>query len=395
MGGVILTSGKCCFTLAAARCLGQHGIRVACGESRGTAYAAFFSKYCSQRFSYPPYETQPENFIDAICDFANKHQEFDVLMPTSTETYTIAKHIDYIKSRSPHLKIPLHSYDYIEFANDKQKISELAVKLKIPIPQTFHPHSNEEVKGITESINYPAVIKIRSGASGLGMTYVYDSQKTVTTYEETVKKFSLDSNNLPIIQEYVPGIDYGAAALFNHGALKAKVVFKALESLPPSGGVMISRVSVLNEQMQDNLIALAREMHWHGIIMADFRLDERDNTPKLLDVNPRFWFSLHQAIAADIEFPYLLYRIAIDDDIQPIEDYKTGIRTGYLWRYAMLPQTRLHGAAKKPDAVKQSQEYNTTKFEDVSLKDPLPNIATFVNAIVRLARTRQLSDLTN
>jgi hypothetical protein len=104
---------------------------------------------------------------------------------------------------------------------------------------------------------------------------------------------------------------------------------------------------------------------------------------------------LHQAIAAGIEFPYLLYRIAIDDDIQPIEDYKTGIRTGYLWRYAMLPQTRLHGAAKKPDAVKQSQEYNTTKFEDVSLKDPLPNIATFVNAIVRLARTRQLSDLTN
>jgi predicted ATP-grasp superfamily ATP-dependent carboligase len=395
MGGVILTSGKCCFTLAAARCLGQHGIKVACGESRGTAYAAFFSRYCSQRFSYPPYETQPENFIDAVCDFANKHQEFDVLRPSSIETYTISKYIDYIKSRSPHLKIPLHSYDYIKFANDKQKISELAVKLKIPIPQTFYPHSIEEVKAIAERINFPAVIKIRSGAAGLAMTYVYNSQKTVTTYEETVKKFSLDSNNLPIMQEYVPGIDYGAAALFNHGALKAKVVFKALKNLPPSGGVMISRVSVRNEQMENNLIALAREMHWHGIIMADFRLDERDNTPKLLDVNPRFWFSLHQAIAAGIEFPYLLYRMAIDNDIQPIEDYKTGIRTGHLWRYAILPQTRLHGAAKKSDAIKQSQEYNTTKFEDMSLKDPLPNIAIFVNAIVRLARTRQLLDLTN
>jgi predicted ATP-grasp superfamily ATP-dependent carboligase len=392
-GGVILTAGKNWHTLAATRCLGKHGIRVACGEDQGSTCAVFFSRYCSQRFSYPPFETQPENFVDAVCDFANKHQEFNVLMPTSFETYTISKYIDYIKSRSPHLKIPLHSYDYIKFANDKQKVSELAAKIKIPIPQTFYPRSIEKAKDVAARINYPAIIKIRAGAAGMGMTYVYNAQEMVTAYEETIKKFSLDADNLPIIQEYIPGTDYGAAVLFNHGALRAAVVFKALESLPPKGGMMISRVSVFNRQMKDSLIALAREMSWHGVIMADFRLDERDNTPKLLDVNPRFWFSLYQAIAAGVEFPYLLYRIAVDDDFPPIEDYKIGIRTRYFWGYTVNPQTRLHEAENKK-IIKQSRGYNKTKLEDVSYRDPLPNMAICFNAMVRLARTRQWLKLT-
>ena len=59
----------------------------------------------------------------------------------------------------------------------KQKVSELAAKIKIPIPQTFYPHSIEEVKVITERIKYPVVIKIRSVAAGLGMTHVYNARR--------------------------------------------------------------------------------------------------------------------------------------------------------------------------------------------------------------------------
>ena len=114
---------------------------------------------------------------------------------------------------------------------------------------------------------------------------------------------------MPIIQEYIPGTDYVAAALFNHGQLRAKVAFKSLRNLPASGGLTMSRVSVPHEQMLNYLVSLAREMHWHGVIMADFRVDDRDNTPKLLEMNPRFWFSLYQAIASGVEFPYLLYRM--------------------------------------------------------------------------------------
>ena len=394
MSGVILTSGKFWYTLVAMRSLGRHGIKIACGKSHGSGMpSAFLSRYCSQHFSYPPFETQPEEFIVALCDFANSHKEFDVLMPTASETMIISKNIDYIKSHSPQLKIPLHTYDYINLANDKQKIFELASELRIPTPQTYYPHTAEEVLNIAKEIRYPVVIKIRLGSGGLGMNNVYSWQEMIRSYEETINKYLLDSNDFPFIQEYIPGTDYAAAALFNHGELKAKLVFKVLQSVPPSGGLMISRVSVRNEQMLGYLVALARAMHWHGIIMADFRLDERDNTPKLLDVNPRFWFSLYQGIASGVDFPYLLYRIAIDDDVESVDDYKTGIRTKYLWSYKNIPASLLLG--NKLNGVEKTKEFTKTKFEDISFTDPLPNLATLFNAILNYARRARLAYQTN
>ena len=394
MSGVILTSGKFWYTLVAMRSLGRHGIKVACGKSQENGIpSAFLSRYCSQRFSYPPFETQPEEFIKALCDFANSHKEFDVLMPTASETVIISKNVDYFKSHSPQLKIPLHTYNYFNLANDKQKISELAAKLQIPTPQTLYPHSVEEVINIADGIKYPAVIKIRSGSGGLGMSYIYSSQEMIRLYEETINKYLLDSNDFPFIQEYIPGTDYAAAALFNHGELKAKLVFKALQSVPPSGGLMISRVSVRNEQMLGYLVALARTMHWHGIIMADFRLDERDNTVKLLEVNPRFWFSLYEGVASGVDFPYLLYRIAIDDDVKSVDDYKTGIRTKYLWTYKNIPAS--HSPGNKLHSLEKTKEFTTTKFEDVSFTDPLPNLATWFNTILKYARKKRFENQTN
>ncbi len=41
--------------------------------------------------------------------------------------------------------------------------------------------------------------------------------------------------------------------------------------------------------------------------MVEFKLDPRDNTPKLMEINPRFWGSLALAIESGVNFPYLLY----------------------------------------------------------------------------------------
>jgi biotin carboxylase len=100
-------------------------------------------------------------------------------MPTASETGIISKNIDYIKSHSPQLKIPLHTYDYFNLANDKQKILELVAKLQIPTPKTYYPHSAEEVINIAEGIRYPVVIKNRLGSGGLGMNYMHSSQEMI------------------------------------------------------------------------------------------------------------------------------------------------------------------------------------------------------------------------
>ena len=71
-------------------------------------------------------------------------------------------------------------------------------------------------------------------------------------------------------------------------------------------------------------------LDWHGIAEVEFRLDARDNVPKLMEINPRFWGSLCVAIKAGVDFPYMLYRIAVDGDINGVFSYKIGVKGRYL-----------------------------------------------------------------
>jgi predicted ATP-grasp superfamily ATP-dependent carboligase len=273
-------------------------------------------------------------------------------------------------------------------ANDKYRMTRLATSINIPVPQTFYPGSGEEVKMIAGKINYPVVIKIRAGSANEGMTYIFRSQDLALAYDATVKKYSLDSHNLPIIQEFIPGTDYVAAAVFDHGQLKARVAIKALRNSPPSGGLLISRISVFHEQMLNYLTSLAVAMRWHGLISADFRLDERDNTPKLLDVNPRFWYSLYQAIASGVEFPYLLYGIAAGHPVPTLENYRVGIRTGFICSDTLDILSRLVKRGNKLNTLKEFREFRTTRFEDVSFSDPLPILAMTLDSVLTSARKR-------
>jgi predicted ATP-grasp superfamily ATP-dependent carboligase len=59
--------------------------------------------------------------------------------------------------------------------------------------------------------------------------------------------------------------------------------------------------------------------------MVEFKCDNRDGIPKLLEINGRFWGSLQLAVDAGIDFPYLLYRLAVDGDVEPEFTYEEGV----------------------------------------------------------------------
>lgn len=74
--------------------------------------------------------------------------------------------------------------------------------------------------------------------------------------------------------------------------------------------------------------------------MVEFKRRTTDGTFVLMEINPKFWGSLDLAIYAGVDFPYLLYRMALDGDIEPVTDYRIGAR--FHWP---LPDEALHGLA--------------------------------------------------
>lgn len=46
-----------------------------------------------------------------------------------------------------------------------------------------------------------------------------------------------------------------------------------------------------------------------------------------MEINPRFWGSLQGAISAGVDFPFLLYKLFQEGDLDKDNHYKTGVRT--------------------------------------------------------------------
>ena len=72
---------------------------------------------------------------------------------------------------------------------------------------------------------------------------------------------------------------------------------------------------------------LLQSIGYSGIAEIEFVIDRRNNEPKLMEINPRFWGSLPGGISSGVDFPYLLYKMVKEGDIEKNLDYKKGIKT--------------------------------------------------------------------
>jgi predicted ATP-grasp superfamily ATP-dependent carboligase len=320
---VLVTRAASPKALIVTRSLGKRGIEVVTADHKKHGLASL-SRYSRQFFQYPSPKENPEGFINALETYL-KDNPTEVLIPTHSEdTYIVAKH----RARlGRYTKVPLHDYDTIATVNDKGQLATIAEKLGVPIPRTFQPQDLGELRSVAARATYPVVIKLRGRASSVGMSYACSEDDLLRKYRETVDRFSLPPEEYPIVQEYISGDGYGVSSLYNKGALRAQFTHRRIREYPTSGGPSTCRISVKHPLMESYARKLLEHFSWHGLAMVEFKMDSRTGTPYLLEINPRIWGSVNQAIASGVDFPYLLYRMAVDGDVEPVLDYRLGVIT--------------------------------------------------------------------
>jgi predicted ATP-grasp superfamily ATP-dependent carboligase len=117
---------------------------------------------------------------------------------------------------------------------------------------------------------------------------------------------------------------------------------KRLHEYPISGGASTLRESIFNDELKDAALKILKNLQWHGVAMVEFKLDKKDNKPKLIEINGRFWGSLALSIAAGIDFPYLLHQMVMGKSFTTSFNYETGIKCRWLlpgellWLFASL-----------------------------------------------------------
>lgn len=371
MTNVLVTDGRSRASLAIVRSLGRRGIKVTSGEA--FTCSSFYSKYAT-RSLYPDPDNYPDLFIQKITEVV-KEDEMDMVIPVrDSATLQLSKHK---KELSRFTRIPLADYGTLMKGRDKAQTLKIAIDNDIPCPQTHFLTGENEICEIMNTLTYPVVIKPHKSSGSRGIIYVQSSKELVQAFSEVQNKYGK-----VMIQEFIPqGGAYGVSMLFNYGEPRAIFAHKRLREYPNSGGPSTLRESIRYPEIEDYATTLLKALDWHGVAMVEFRVDPRDGKPKLMEINPRFWGSLQLAIHSGVDFPYLLYKMAIEGDVEPVFEYETGVKV----RWLLLGDVLWYlGAPNKLKALPEFLKFRGVGYDVLSFSDPMPALGAVVEGLKSL-----------
>ena len=388
---VFVLDGNQRTALAVVRSLGRRGIRVMVGESTKQSLAGA-SRYCWKQVIYPSPTDDPERFSAEVSRITREN-DIAVVLPMTDVTATIVlRHRSLLHDDA----LPFPSWESFDRLTNKCALAGHAASLGVSIPATICIGSREELSLALDRIDFPAVVKsahskiwFQGAWVGTGVRYVRSRDELVAAVEETPWL-----GQAPVlIQQCIEGEGQGVFALYDHGRPLAWFAHRRVREKPPSGGVSVLSESIpLLQQLRESTDKLLSSVGWHGVAMAEFKVSQ-DGRPYLIEVNGRFWGSLQLAVDSGVDFPYLLYRLATGQQVEPVTEFEIGRKCRWLFGdldrlYLVMKGKQAGGMATKLRAVAEflrlrepGMRYEVNRFDD--MKPFLVELGNYIRAVAK------------
>jgi D-aspartate ligase len=197
----------------------------------------------------------------------------------------------------------------IERIVNKREQYAVACSAGIPLPKTIYPHSMADVRAGAAEMGFPCIVK----------PYSYSGRKTlgnqkaaiVTSPAELIAQCSMLGERLQgfLIQEVVPGPK--SAIFAYHGFWDHEGNERAWwtkQHLRGSQFYGSFHISVDAPEVASLSRRLLSAFAYRGFSHVEFKLDSRDHTYRLMEINARTGQSNQHGIAAGVDLPWLAYR---------------------------------------------------------------------------------------
>jgi predicted ATP-grasp superfamily ATP-dependent carboligase len=325
----LVTDGENRAALAITRSLGRQGHRIVVGEKRQPSLAQV-SRYCAESVTYPDPVLNGDAFVDALLRTV-RDRAIDIVIPVAEITTALI--VGHKSAFEPDCRVPFPDVDAFNRAANKVEVITLAQELGIPTPWSVVLAKRGDVPATRDELRFPIVVKPHRSRVLVNGRWCSTSVTYATTAMELEAILDAkDTAEYPVLlQERIVGPGMGVFLCYDRGQPVAVFSHKRLREKPPSGGVSVLCESVpVLPQAKAYATALLDRLKWRGVAMVEFKLDHRDNTPKLMEINGRFWGSLQLAIDAGVDFPGMLLCIAMGEPVAPVESYRIGAKSRWL-----------------------------------------------------------------
>ena len=221
------------------------------------------------QFTTIPPASSPD-FLSAVCSLAEREQVALVIPTVSEELPILAG------SWQSTVPLLISSPDSVRVADDKYLTCRLLQKEGVAVPRFLLPSQVSTEEEIEQTLGWPCISKPKIGRGGRGVR-VYKK-------EDFPSLLALDDSY--ILQEFIPGAEYGPNLFLGQDFCFAAVIIKT----ELKGGVVGNAKSALrthNTQVEKLAIDAARALDLMGPVDLDLR-QRADGSLAVLELNARF-----------------------------------------------------------------------------------------------------------
>jgi predicted ATP-grasp superfamily ATP-dependent carboligase len=323
--GAVVIGGDC-GAVGVVRSLGRAGIPTVFLSGKNPL--AGYSRYTTHRLSWPGAEHA--DALGWLKDLAVRDGlEGWTLFPCGDEEVRLVSQQH--DELSAVFRMCTPPWETTRWFADKTLTYRKAAELEIEYPQTYDISDPSDLSNL--DFRFPLVLKpaIKAGDNALTQSKVWrvaDRDMLLRFYDDAV---SMAGSGGLIVQELVPGngsTQFSYAAVCRDGRPVLSMVARRLRQHPANygTGTFVETVDdVVIEAQAERLLA---GVGYSGMVEMEFKLDLRDGSYKLLDVNPRAWTWNSIGDVAGLDFPMTMWRLAQRERVPRMR-----ARSGAYWMY--------------------------------------------------------------
>ena len=316
--------------LAIARSLGRRGIQV-WGVDKRAGRWSLHSRYCHGVVA-PDLNRGDGPLLEALIELGRR----------SRGAVLYALHDGYLTFVARNRPALEHCYRIaqpdnttIETLVDKRLLVKACRRAGIPVPDTWMPCSEDEVRAISREVPFPCLLKpafSRAWRTARAERVLKDAKVLrVASAGELLDAYRcLTQIGGPLlVQEEIPGPDrnlhYYSGYHGQGGVGLAEFAFRKLRTLPVHAGPGTLVESMSDPSLRASSLRFAQSLSYRGNLGLEFKLDPRDGVRKLLDANARFGFWDGFAAELGVDLAYCSYRDTVGRPVSFSGTYRTGI----------------------------------------------------------------------
>ena len=355
--------------LGIVRAFGRRGIPVSFVNAGPGALAAR-SRYVSRRVALPPGRDFATALVEALLRLGAEAPQRLVAIPTCDDAVlALARHRHDLER---YFHLPVADVATVECLVDKRRFYRLLESKGVPHPRTWCPESLDDLLAIGYRLAYPLIVK---PSDSMAFRAAFRTKVFVIRSAADLERAAsrLRGTKLGVmLQEIIPGRDiYAFYAYFDRdGKVLARCGYDKVRQYEADFGSGSFCISVWRDNVAAPALELLRSLGYHGFAEAELKLDPRDGSYKLLEINPRTTLQNRLPAACGVDVEYVAYRDCLGERTAP-----AAARAGVRWVDDLFDLASLLTHLRRGDLARGEllQAIRPGKVRSVAAwDDPLP-----------------------